>query len=390
MELFKASHQWATRPADERFATLEEMLAATTAYRNSAREAEVKYSDLRVEADGAKNEVLLSGKTGNFARLTNWAFLQLARRVGAPGTWLQTLPATLATQNLNYGLKALSQENPEGMANVLLHENGSLIVRSVMSDIYERIWNNDIVSKLLPLQNHGWRVPPARPAFADQPGTRPATEADVCQLKVGSGLSIEVGDPIAPAGLYASDRDMFVFMINEKARINDGSELGLARGFFVQNNEVGNGSYVVSSFLHRGICGNHIVWGAKNLKEFRIRHVGARAEAKAFHQLQYELVRYSNESATDEEAKIASARRFVLGGNREEVIEKVHSLIDLSLKRLFAAYKIAEENEDTDGAPNTAYGFANGLTRLSQQVTNFAGERNEIDRAAGKVLKIAF
>ena len=44
---------------------------------------------------------------------------------------------------------------------------------------------------------------------------------------------------IAPAGIYASDHDMFAFLVNEEYRIDDGSDGGLARGFFVQNSEVG-------------------------------------------------------------------------------------------------------------------------------------------------------
>ncbi len=80
-------------------------------------------------------------------------------------------------------------------------------------------------------------VPPARPAFPDQPGTRPATEDDV--LAVKDFLSINVGDPVAPAGLYASNHDMFAFLINEENRIDDGSDSGLSRGVFFENSEVG-------------------------------------------------------------------------------------------------------------------------------------------------------
>jgi hypothetical protein len=260
MDLFKASHQWASRPADERFASLQDMLTATQSYRNSAVEADVKYADIRTEAkDG---EVLLRGPMGGFARMTNWAFKQLATRAGTAAQFLTDLPATLASQVLNHKLSTLGNDLQKE-ANVLLHRNGTLIARAIMSERYERIWNSDIVAKLVPLQSHGWRVPPARPAMANQPGTRKATAADVLEVSGFSGLSIKIGDDIAPAGLYASDRDMFAFMINEKARVKDGSEHGLSRGFFVQNNEVGSGSYVISTFLLKHVCGNHIVWGAR-------------------------------------------------------------------------------------------------------------------------------
>ena len=62
---------------------------------------------------------------------------------------------------------------------------------------------------------------PARTVIGvDDPAARPATEADVLEDRDGGGgLSINISDMIAPAGLYASDRDMFAFLINERGVI---------------------------------------------------------------------------------------------------------------------------------------------------------------------------
>jgi hypothetical protein len=102
MELFKASAQWANRPADERFEDLQSLYNATKAYADVAKEKDVPFSTIRTEAvDG---DVQLVGKANVPAKLTHWAFGQLSRFVGAPADYLRTLPATLATQNLNHGL----------------------------------------------------------------------------------------------------------------------------------------------------------------------------------------------------------------------------------------------------------------------------------------------
>jgi len=82
------------------------------------------------------------------------------------------------------------------------------------SEKYTRIWNWEIADRLNEMVEKGWRVPPARPAMPNQPGTRPATVQDV--LDVAGFLSVNLGDPIAPAGLYASDHDMFAFLVFEK------------------------------------------------------------------------------------------------------------------------------------------------------------------------------
>jgi hypothetical protein len=120
MELFKASNQWANRPDDERFSTLDELHQAVSTYRTSAAQATVPFASLRTEArDG---EVMLVGKESQPARLTNWSFGQLAGAVGAPASYLRTLPATLAAQNLNCGLARTEDRTDR---QILFHRNGS-------------------------------------------------------------------------------------------------------------------------------------------------------------------------------------------------------------------------------------------------------------------------
>jgi hypothetical protein len=177
-------------------------------------------------------------------------------------------------------------------------------------------------------------------------------------------------------------------LVNEANRINDGSDDGVSRGFFVWNSEVGDKVLGIMSFLYKHVCGNHIVWGAKNVNEIRIRHIGA-ADSKAWMQLAVEVKRYAESSASDLEAQIASARRYQIAATKEDVLDKLFKARISTQAVLADAYEIAEKHVDTDGAPTTAWGMVNGMTRLSQQST-YADKRNEIDRAAGKILEIAF
>ena len=179
MELFKAHEQWKNRPEDERFTSLQDMYTACKAYADQAREKEVSFNDLRVEA--VSGDVQLVGKAGIGAKLTNWAFGQLATRVAAPAGYLRELPATLAAQNLNHGLAKLKEEASDKVAKLLFHVNGSLLLRAVTSDEYARIWNYEVIDRLMGLV--GWE--PARP-------------------------DIRVIDDRLP--LYASDHDMFAFL----------------------------------------------------------------------------------------------------------------------------------------------------------------------------------
>jgi len=387
MELFKASNQWATRPPDERFWTLQDMTRACTAYREQARESRIRFSDLRVEPVG--DELQLLGRLGMPARLTHWSMGQLCSRAQAPASYLRKLSPTLAAQNLNWGLKHRPQHdaNPDDWPSLLFHSgNGSgPLLRAITSSKYTRIWNYEVGQRLMNL--HGWRVPPASPVPNGTKDARIATVDDCMQ-----GSQVRPGQLIGPSGIYASDHDMFVFMISD-SRIEDGSDGGLFRGFFCWNSEVGASSFGIMAFLFKTVCQNHIVWGAHGVHEMRIRHVGD-ADERAFQQIQVELKRYADSSASDMQAKIQAAQRYTLGGTKDEVVEQLLGMarkrrVDVTQKELVGAYQIAERSEDQYGAPTTLWGMVNGLTEQSQQVDH-TDNRVKKDKAAGKLLQMAF
>ena len=389
MELFKASNQWSTRPADERFWDLTEMYEKCFSYKSSACESTVRFGEVRVEAE--KGEVKIVGKKGIPARLTNWAFGQLCARADAPAGYLRNLPATLAAQNLNHGLSRIDEKTDE-VAKLLFHRNGDYVLRAATSPSYSRIFNSDIVSRLAVNLPKGWVVPPARPAGVDNERTRIATASDVLRLQK-AGLSIKVGDKIAPAGLYASDHDMFVFMVNEDKSVDDGTGHDLGRGFFMWNSEVGAASFGIMTFLYDAVCANHIVWGAKGVQELRIRHVGE-AGTKAFRGIRAELIKYADDSVSDVEAKIKAARRFEFGATKEDAVIAAFKLVArtggawISRKKLEEAHDIAELR-GRYGSPRSAWGLVNGLTELSQK-SEYTDHRVAIDRAAGKIMEMEF
>jgi len=386
--LYQASHQWATRPDDERFETLEQMIATTRHHAESARQATVKMRSLRCEVTANSNLALI-GPTGQPARLTHWSFGQLTNRLATPPAYLRTLPPEMSASLINYGLQSRAAEDSD--AKLLVHANGDMICRAVTSDAYARIWNYEVLERLQNLTNSGWQVPPARPARDGQAGARKATAADVLRLSSGrSSLAIKVGDMIAPAGLYASDHDCFCFLVNESIEINDGSDGGLCRGVFVSNSEVGASSLKITQFLYRFTCGNHIVWGAKQVKELRIVHRG-KADETFGRRLVAEVRQHAEQGAIEDQRRVDICRRFEISDVKRDVLDKLFSRKIAPMKTLELAWDHAERDYDeTHSAnPRTAWGMAQGLTHLSQQ-TSYADERDELDRAAGKVLEMAF
>lgn len=386
MNLYTANNQWQTRPSDERFANLSEMLQGAEYLKGCAIAAEgVKFGDLRVDFDN--DEPVLVGSTGNRARFTHHSFGNFCQRIGIPANYMRKLPTPLMLENVKHGLSIA--EDRDKSTNLLFHQNGGLFVRSIDSTLYSRIWNDDVVRALQALEEGGWRVPPARPAHDNQPGARRATAQDVLE-DTSFGLSVREGDMIAPAGLYMSSHDLFAFMVLERNRIDCGTEGGMSRGFFVRNSEVaGVCSLTLTLFHYQHVCGNHIVWGAEDVKNIRIRHTG-RAGTDGLVDAQKDLRVFAESSTKGLEEQIRFLSTRELGANKVEVIDAVFSRVRhnaLSQRRLELAYDLAEMAGTSN--PRTPWGIVDGLTRLSQN-TAYADSRSEIDAAGGAVLRMKF
>lgn len=359
--LMKANREWESRPADQRFGSLQAMFDKAKGYRDTAAVANIHVKDLRVERSG--EQLLLTGPAGNPAALNNLSFTQLSARAGAPAGYLKTLPAHLVVENLNTSLgqraQRASEDEKDDRLQLLFGRNGSLNLRAITGEDYSRIWNADVVARLQGLEAAGpWQ--PAPEAFD---GSR---------------------------GLYLGERDMFAFMVDNERRIFESLPGGgLSRGFFCWNSETGDKSIGVMTFFYEYVCGNHRVWGASGIKEMRVAHIHT-DENKAWNKLHVELKKYAEGSASEEEAKIERARNYVLGATKDDVLDAIFGKVNGLTKGMIGqAYDKAEQRTDWYGAPNTAWGFAGGLTEIARDYPN-ADERVALDRAATKVMEIAF
>jgi hypothetical protein len=360
MELFHAANQWATRPADERFSTLEEMYAVTKGYADQAREKTVNWADLRVEAQG--QDLHLVGRTGVPATVTNYAFGQIANRVGAPAGYLRTLAPTLAAQNLNYGLANKSTDGAQ--AALMFHQNGGLLLRAATSEIYSRIWNWEVIARLMDLSARHNLVP-AQQTFSWD----------------GSGVPED-----APKALYASDHDMFAFLMSPDATVTDPVGQMLRRGVIAVNSEVGDKSLKFMGFYFRDVCANHIIWGARELAEVSLRHVGA-IRQNMLNAL-VTVRRYMDGAASLDQAKFSQVTMRI-ADDKDKVLDRLFGIRSLGLSRKVLAASYDAVVPEEDGSPNTVWGFAQGVTRHSQTLP-YADDRTQLDRAAGKVLAFDF
>jgi hypothetical protein len=213
MQLFQASHQWRSRPDDERFTLLIDM--ADHFERIRAESRQMVSTTRRIEArpageDNAGMELVVD-KIDEPVNPTHHAFGQLAQLAKAPAYYLRTLPSPIAADCFNYGLRFKRDIDDVGL---LTHHNGSHTLRAATGPNYGRIWNADVVGQLAKRFGDGvtgrWKVPGE------------------------FGRDVEITK--ANTTLYARDRDMFCFLADEKNRIEVPNRRGgrpglLARGF---------------------------------------------------------------------------------------------------------------------------------------------------------------
>ena len=107
------SSEWFSRPADERYLSLSELLAAVRNRAERSRTRTAESAAIRVEASRDDAERLTLMLPGDEVPIvpTHWSFGQLTTMVGAPSTYLRQLPAPLAAINLQYGLTSHRAES---------------------------------------------------------------------------------------------------------------------------------------------------------------------------------------------------------------------------------------------------------------------------------------
>lgn len=155
--LMKASHQWATRPDDERFTSLDELLAFSRSQRERSRSLAV--SSRRIEARPVEDDpkaLAVIGPDGAATLPSHWAFGQLASRIKAPAGYLRTLPSDIAADAINHGLAQrgiedvgalLRMGDVDDASQIMQHDTPMLA--ALTGPNYGRVWNSDVSDALI-------------------------------------------------------------------------------------------------------------------------------------------------------------------------------------------------------------------------------------------------
>lgn len=379
--LLRASRQWATRPADERFLSIPEMIAAQNANRERSktkalanRRIELQPSDDKLDGD----LIVLDNETGEGAVPTHWAFNQLAGLVKAPPAYLRTLPTPLVADAINWGLRYSRDITDVGIMTRTVERSDTETsdARTVQDEYaalmcatgpnYGRVWNGQILEQIERIFGDGrsgnFRVPGE--FGKDVPITRDNTT------------------------LYAGDRDCFVFLADEANRIEvpnrrNGEPGQLARGFFIWNSEVGSTSLGVATFLYDYVCMNRMVWGAMDYQEVRVRHTVSAPE-KFVEQIAPALNAMRDAPTLHIRQAIENARANPIASKQEEINEWLAKRFSARFASAFQAAHLEDEGRPIE----TLYDAANGVTAYARGI-NYQDQRVAWERKAGELIELA-
>lgn len=348
--LYEAHSQWADRPPDQRFPDLEALYNFTNTRRKASSEERLPLRELRVTVTD-DHGLAINGSTPQ-SSLTHWSFGQLCSRTSSPAGYLRTLPANLAKECLQHNI--LNSHGECKLLSEVMGSNGSRTLAAVTGPDYGRIWDADVVESLMhAVEGTGWHVPPGRPAF-------------------GSDYN----------GLYASDRDMFAFLVNDEKPIEVGNA-NLGRGFFLWNSETGSATFGVTTFLYNYVCSNHIVWDAEEIEELRITH--RKWAPERFGELALPVLNRFVESrgSTDRIVDtVAQAMKTRVGETLEEV-QKWFKPRSFTQREVAQAWSVgSSEGENA----TTLWGMLQGLTGSARKYAHIDA-RVSLESRAGQLLR---
>lgn len=361
-QLYEASRQLFTRDPDEMYPSLQTLQDFLVNRDSRALEQDVDYTDVAAEPtcdedspqDGQGLGLVLG--TDYKVHLNDWSFRQLCGLSGAPSEFINRLTADLAAKVLNGTRELYGKEQAEG--RLLLQVNGGTGCRAIYSRKYVRVPDSRVVATV-----QEWAtdfVPAGQVAGRDQGGSlRDAT------------------------GLYASDRDIFLFLVNESLPIEVSNPEVLFPGFMVWNSETRSKTLGYMTFLYRMVCANHIVWGAEEVCRGERRHIGETVEAlddlsHAIEALQQRAVGKDEVTAT-----VKAAIDATFADDEEKVVERLRGkgmtkgMAEKTLKRA--------KMDPSFGGDFSVWNVVQGLTAAAQD-SSHAEDRVKVEKFAGKLL----
>ena len=365
------STQWASRPHDQRFLSLVDLETSVLDRFEQSTETRIKSKSFELIAPEAKtiedtHRLTIGLPDGSERGFSHWSFGQLCQLAGAPASYLREQPTQNVASNLMWDLR-----HRRDVSEVKTYQ-GPDQLHAITGPDYGRIPDHEVVRAVKMVAGNGigdtrWKIP----GVLD--------------------WSTMIYNPDAPVTkesttLYASDRDVFMFLVDDRnpievGKLPNGEPDYMFRGFYIQNSEVGSKTLKLAAFYLRGVCMNRNLWGVEGFEELSIRHTRLVPD-RFLLEAQPALLSYAEGSSMKLIEGVAKAKAAIVAKDEEEALNFLQGL-DLSKKRAQAVWEIHQKEEQ---APiRNVWDAAQGLTALARGIPN-QDDRIDLELTAKRIL----
>jgi len=374
----EVSMQWMARPADQRFLSLTDLHDFKLKFwegsfqtRASTDKVELIAPEIKSREDLHKLKVGVTIDKGDVKTAvevspTHWAFGQMAQLGKSPAASLRELPSPMVSDILTWRLR-----HARDVEEIKLYGGADELYAATGPD-YGRIPDYEVVRAVQQVAGTGrgemrWKIP----GVLD--------------------WSTNIYDPKAPVTkdsttLYASDRDVFMFLVDdlnpiEVGKLSNGDPDLMFRGFYVQNSEVGSRSLKLAAFYLRAVCMNRNLWGVEGFEEIKINHTRL-APDRWLQQAQPALRAYADGSASKLVEGVKLAKAATVAKDDESALDFLKAR-KFSLSR---AKAILDQGEKEEGRkPRTVWDMAQAITANARTLLN-TDDRLEQEKVAQSIL----
>ena len=374
------SSNWYSRPDDQKFLTLDDMLAykKIDAQRMTSRTVDTHkihiigdYDEANPSRGGLRVEYRDDNMREHNNVPTNWSFGQLSQLAGAPSGYLRDLPAPIAAECIEWGLK---YNRGKELIKVYGNQTDGGELRAATGPDYGRIFDWEIlepVKQLVDQSGGRWKIP---------------------GMMVGSNDGMAVYDPEIPVTmgtttLFGSDRDVFVFLVDDRnpievGKLANGEPDLMFRGFYAWNSETGSKTAGIAAMYLRGVCMNRNLWGVENFHEIKIRHTKFAPDRFA-QEARPALQSFASGATATFVEGVLAAKAAKIATDDDQRLDFLTKRAGLSgrMAKAANARHLAEEGRPVE----TVWDAAQAITAIARDIPH-QDSRIEVERKAGALL----
>lgn len=367
------SHQWASRPDDEKYTDLYTMRDAI-----NERSRQCRTIDLTARTLELNNNLQLV-HDGDKYNLNNWTFTQLCTTAKTPVEYMKRLGddnnIALLADNIRHGISQSKGEALRALVNIEKNE-----LRAITSQTYGRIYDSNVIDQVIKIAGNGinetcWKVP---------------GEID---WKSSNGVTMEYNPFVdvtkENTTLYASDRDVYIFLVDdthpiEVGKLSNGEPDLMFRGFYVWNSEVGASTFGLNTMLMRGVCQNRNIWGVESKQSLTLRH-STKAPDKFIQQAFPMLAAYAMSPTVGIIQKVRNAKATIIAKDDDERISFLTGA-KVGLPKGLAEKVLGKVIQEEQKVMESVWDAVQGMTAVARSLKH-QDLRLDLETKAGKLME---